>query len=115
MSMLQDSDISAITSGGQFGHPPHAKYEKLISLAKEVPPATTVVAHLCDEMFSRIGRFAFRRHSRLCRGRIRPRSRICGTSPYPESERQDRDRQPNNEYTDNRNRQKCCGRHGCQD
>jgi phosphate acetyltransferase len=49
MSMLQDSDISAITSGGPFGHPPHSKYEKLISLAKEVPPATTVVAHPCDE------------------------------------------------------------------
>src|SRR6516225_4880696 len=47
--MLQDSEISAITTGGPFGHPPHSKYEKLISLAKEVPPATTVVVHPCDE------------------------------------------------------------------
>jgi len=47
--MLQDSEISAITTGGPFGHLPHSKYEKLISLAKEVPPATTVVVHPCDE------------------------------------------------------------------
>ena len=32
-----------------FGRPPHGKYEKLISLAKQVPPATTVVVHPCDE------------------------------------------------------------------
>ena len=49
MSMLQDSEIGAITAGGAFGHPPHSKYEKLISFAKEVPPATTVIAHPCDE------------------------------------------------------------------
>ena len=47
--MFQDSEIGAITTGGPFGYPPHSKYEKLISLAKEVPPATTVVAHPCDE------------------------------------------------------------------
>jgi phosphate acetyltransferase len=47
--MLQDSEIGAITTGGPFGHPPHSKYEKLISFAKEVPPATTVIAHPCDE------------------------------------------------------------------
>ncbi len=28
---------------------PHAKYERLITLAKEVPPATTIVVHPCDE------------------------------------------------------------------
>jgi len=49
MNMLQDSEIGAITAGGPFGHPPRSKYEELISLAKEVPPATTVVAHPCDE------------------------------------------------------------------
>jgi phosphate acetyltransferase len=49
MSMFQDSEIGAITTGGPFGHPPPSKYEKLISLAKEVPPATTVVVHPCDE------------------------------------------------------------------
>src|SRR6187399_781521 len=48
-SMLQDSEIGAITTGGPFGHPAHSKYEKLISFAKEVPPATTVIAHPCDE------------------------------------------------------------------
>ncbi len=47
--MLQDSEIGAITTGGPFGHPPHSKYEKLISFAKQVPPATTVIAHPCDE------------------------------------------------------------------
>ena len=47
--MLQDSEIGAITVGGPFGHPPRSKYEELISLAKEVPPAITVVAYPCDE------------------------------------------------------------------
>jgi len=28
---------------------PHAKYERLIALAKQVPPAVTVVVHPCDE------------------------------------------------------------------
>jgi hypothetical protein len=49
MNMLQDSEIGANTAGDPFGHPPRSKYEELISLAKEVPPATTVVAHPCDE------------------------------------------------------------------
>jgi phosphotransacetylase len=30
-------------------HVPHAKYEKLIAHAKELPPVTTIVAHPCDE------------------------------------------------------------------
>jgi len=47
--MFQDSEIGAITTGGAFGHPPPSKYEKLISLAKEVLPATTIVVHPCDE------------------------------------------------------------------
>ena len=47
--MLQDSEIGATPSGDPFGHPPQSKYEKLISMAKEVRPATTVVAHPCDE------------------------------------------------------------------
>jgi phosphate acetyltransferase len=47
--MFQDSEIDAITTGGPFGHPPPSKYDKLISLAKEVPPANTVVVHPCDE------------------------------------------------------------------
>jgi phosphate acetyltransferase len=49
MSMFQDSDIDAITTGDPFGCPPHGKYEKLISLAKQVPPATTAVVYPCDE------------------------------------------------------------------
>jgi phosphate acetyltransferase len=49
MSMLQNREISAITAGGLAGHPPPTKYDKLISLAKEVPPANTVVVHPCDE------------------------------------------------------------------
>jgi phosphate acetyltransferase len=48
--MFQDTEIGAMTAGGApFGYPPHSKYEKLISLAKEVPAATTVVVHPCDE------------------------------------------------------------------
>jgi phosphate acetyltransferase len=47
--MLQDIEIGAITAGDPFGHPPQSKYEKLILLAKGVPPATTVVVHPCDE------------------------------------------------------------------
>ena len=47
--MFQDSEIDAITTGDPFGCPPHGKYEKLISLAKQIPPATTVVVYPCDE------------------------------------------------------------------
>jgi phosphate acetyltransferase len=47
--MFQDSEIDAITSGDPFGCPPNGKYERLIALAKEVPPATTVVVYPCDE------------------------------------------------------------------
>jgi phosphate acetyltransferase len=34
---------------GSGGHKPHAKYERLIALAKQVPAATTIVVHPCDE------------------------------------------------------------------
>ena len=47
--MLRGSEIGAVSSGGPFGQPPQSKYENLISLAREVPPATTVVAHPRDE------------------------------------------------------------------
>jgi phosphate acetyltransferase len=47
--MLQSSEIGAVTSGGPFGQPPQSKYENLISLAREVPSATTVIVHPCDE------------------------------------------------------------------
>jgi phosphate acetyltransferase len=49
LTMFQDREIGGIGTGGPFGHPPASKYEKLIALAKEVPPATTVVVHPCDE------------------------------------------------------------------
>ncbi|MFZ0152532.1 MAG: phosphate acetyltransferase [Xanthobacteraceae bacterium] len=47
--MLQDREIGSGRTGGPFGHPPPTKYDKLIALAKEVPPANTVVVHPCDE------------------------------------------------------------------
>jgi len=47
--MLTDSEIGAMAARSPFGSPPHSKYERLIAEAKEVPPATTIVAHPCDE------------------------------------------------------------------
>jgi phosphate acetyltransferase len=47
--MLTDSEIGAMTARSPFGSPPTSKYERLIARAKEVPPATTIVAHPCDE------------------------------------------------------------------
>jgi phosphate acetyltransferase len=47
--MLQDSDIGKIAAVGPLGQPPHSKYERLIARAKEVPAASTVVVHPCDE------------------------------------------------------------------
>ena len=50
--MLQDRrDIGSHRNAaiGPLAHPPHSKYERLIALAKQVPPATTVVVHPCDE------------------------------------------------------------------
>jgi len=47
--MLKDSEIGSIAAIGPVADPPHSKYERLIAFAKQVPPATTVVAHACDE------------------------------------------------------------------
>jgi phosphate acetyltransferase len=47
--MLQDSEIGAMPTVRPVSQPPHSKYDRLIAFAKEVPPATTVVAHPCDE------------------------------------------------------------------
>src|SRR3954452_2215836 len=47
--MLTDSAIGSIAATSPFGSPPTSKYERLIANAKKVPPATTVVAHPCDE------------------------------------------------------------------
>jgi phosphate acetyltransferase len=45
----KDSDIGTIAAIGPVGGPPPSKYERLIARAKQVPAATTVVAHPCDE------------------------------------------------------------------
>jgi phosphate acetyltransferase len=47
--MLMDTEIGNIAAIGSVAQPPHRKYERLIALAKQVPAATTVVAHPCDE------------------------------------------------------------------
>jgi phosphate acetyltransferase len=39
----------AMSQISSVGHKPHAKYERLIALAKQVPAATTIVVHPCDE------------------------------------------------------------------
>src|SRR5262249_45052086 len=49
MAMLKDSEIGNIAAVGPAADPPHSKYERLIALAKQVAPATTIVAHPCDE------------------------------------------------------------------
>jgi phosphate acetyltransferase len=45
----KDSEIGTIAALGPVGSPPGSKYERLIARAKEVPAATTVVVHPCDE------------------------------------------------------------------
>src|SRR5215813_10446143 len=47
--MLKDGEIGNIAAFGPVGDPPASKYERLIARAKQVPPATTVVVHPCDE------------------------------------------------------------------
>jgi phosphate acetyltransferase len=49
--MLPTKQIKPASSAptGPVDEPPRAKYERLIVTAKEVPPATTVVVHPCDE------------------------------------------------------------------
>jgi phosphate acetyltransferase len=39
----------AMTQASAPEHRPHAKYDRLIAAAKQVPPATTIVVHPCDE------------------------------------------------------------------
>jgi phosphate acetyltransferase len=47
--MPPDSEIGNIAAKGPLAHPAQSKYERLIARAKQVPAATTVVAHPCDE------------------------------------------------------------------
>ena len=47
---MKKSDIGLLIKNPiPFEDPPHSKYDKLISFAKQVPPANTVVVHPCDE------------------------------------------------------------------
>jgi phosphate acetyltransferase len=47
--MLKDSEIGNIAAIGPVGDPPASKYERLIARAKQVPAATTIVVHPCEE------------------------------------------------------------------
>src|ERR1700712_148191 len=49
MKNQSDSEIGSISAISPLGPPPHSKYDRVIAKAKEVQPATTVVAHPCDE------------------------------------------------------------------
>jgi phosphate acetyltransferase len=51
MTMLtkKDSDIGTIAATGPVGTSSHSKYDRLIAKAKEVPAATTIVVHPCDD------------------------------------------------------------------
>ena len=45
----KDSEIGTLAAIGPLGNPPDSKYERLIARAKQVPAATTIVVHPCDE------------------------------------------------------------------
>src|SRR5262249_29828587 len=47
--MLKDSEIGNIAAIGPVGDPLALKYERLIARAKQVPTATTIVVHPCEE------------------------------------------------------------------
>src|SRR5262244_1710243 len=47
--MLKDSEIGNIAAIGPVGDPVASKYERLIARAKQVPAATTIVVHPCEE------------------------------------------------------------------
>jgi hypothetical protein len=43
------SDIGTIAALGPLGNPLESKYDRLIARAKQVPAATTIVVHPCEE------------------------------------------------------------------
>src|SRR5512138_151137 len=49
MLPAKDGETGTIAAIGPLGEPSHSKYERLIAQAKQVPAATTVVVHPCDE------------------------------------------------------------------
>jgi phosphate acetyltransferase len=46
---MQELGLSAAVALSPMSPPPPSKYERLIRKAKEVPAASTVVVHPCDE------------------------------------------------------------------
>jgi phosphate acetyltransferase len=49
MLAKKDSEVTALSARSAPSDRPHSKYDRLIALAKEVPPPTTIVVHPCDE------------------------------------------------------------------
>jgi phosphate acetyltransferase len=47
--MLKDSEIEAVAAIGPRDDIPYSKYDRLIARAKQVPAATTIVVHPCEE------------------------------------------------------------------
>jgi phosphate acetyltransferase len=50
--MLTEKDngsIGTIAAIGPLGDPPISKYERLVARAKQIPAATTIVVHPCEE------------------------------------------------------------------
>jgi phosphate acetyltransferase len=47
--MLKNNEIGATSTASPLGDTPYTKYDRLIANAKQVPAASTVVAHPCDE------------------------------------------------------------------
>ena len=45
----KDGDVGTIAAIGPLGDPPASKYERLVARAKQVPAATTIVVHPCDQ------------------------------------------------------------------
>jgi phosphate acetyltransferase len=49
MTLENDVDVGSFAAIGPLASPPSTKYDRLIAKAKELPCATTIVAHPCDE------------------------------------------------------------------
>jgi phosphate acetyltransferase len=47
--LSKESEIGTLAAIGPVADPPHTKYDRLITRAKQVHPATTIVVHPCDE------------------------------------------------------------------
>src|SRR3954464_4923562 len=49
MANQSDSEVGTVSASSAAEQPPRSKYDRLMAKAKQVKPATTVVAHPCDE------------------------------------------------------------------